>query len=76
MNNPISNDISIEVRKKIDYLLKESKGNQLDDSWLNLILKEVTNKILMSKCQTTDSLLNESGISKKTDNSVSRDYKE
>ena len=32
----------------------------------------------MSKYQTetTDSLLNESGISKKTDNSVSRDYKE
>ena len=32
----------------------------------------------MSKYTTekTDSLLNESGISKKTDNSISRDYKE
>jgi len=37
-NNPFVKEISEEVRDSIENLLNEGKANQLDNSWLNLIL--------------------------------------
>lgn len=47
INNPISKDITIKVRKKVEKILEEGKENELDNSWINLMLKEVINEILM-----------------------------
>ena len=46
-NNPFSNDISNKIRDRIEDLIKEGKENQLDNGWLNLIINEVPNEILM-----------------------------
>ena len=47
INNPISKDITIKVRKKVEKIIEEGKENELDNSWINLMLKEVPNEILM-----------------------------
>ena len=47
INNPISKDITIKVRKKVEKIIEERKVNELDNSWINLMLKEVPNEILM-----------------------------
>ena len=46
-NNPFSNDITYKIRDRIEDLIKEGKENQLDNGWLNLIINEVPNEILM-----------------------------
>ena len=46
-NNPFSNDISIKIRERIEDLINEGKEDQLDNGWLNLIINEVPNEILM-----------------------------
>ena len=38
-------EISDEVRKKIEDLIKNEKGEDLDNCWLNLILKNIPNEI-------------------------------
>ena len=43
--NPFCEEISSEVREKIEAKINEGKGNELDDSWLNLILKVIPNEI-------------------------------
>ena len=46
-NNPFSKEITIEVRQQIQDLISENKANEIDNSWLNLVLKEVPNEILI-----------------------------
>ena len=45
-SNPFSKDISVEIRQKIEEIIK--KDNKLDDGWLNLIQKEIPNEILIT----------------------------
>ena len=47
-NNPFSKEISIEVRENIEDLLKENKGYDLNNDWLNLILSEIPVEITMT----------------------------
>ena len=46
--NPFYEEISSEVREKIEAKINEGKGNELDDSWLNLILDNIPNEIEQS----------------------------
>ena len=44
--NPFSDEITKEVRKKIKDLLKDGENKKLDNGWLNLIVKDIPNKII------------------------------
>ena len=43
--NPFCEDISSEIRQKIEIKIKEGKEKELDDSWLNLTLDIIPNEI-------------------------------
>ena len=45
-DNPFSNEITIDVRQKIQGLIVEKKENEIDDSWLNLVLRDIPSEIL------------------------------
>ena len=49
INNNICDKITKRVREKIVELIKNGKGNELDNSWLNLILNDVPNIIKNTK---------------------------
>ena len=57
-NNPFSNDITNKIRDRIEDLIKEGKENQLDNGWLNLIINEVPNEILMTNIHLFYSFFN------------------
>ena len=44
-NNPFEKEITNEVRENIEDLLNKGNANQLDNSWLNLILEIIPNEI-------------------------------
>ena len=43
--NPFCEDISSEIRQKIEIKINEGKEKELDDSWLNLTLDNIPNEI-------------------------------
>ena len=45
-DNPFSDEITIEVRQNIQDLIIEKKANEIDNSWLNLILYDIPNEVL------------------------------
>ena len=44
-NNPFCDEISEEVRQKIEDIIKSEKGEELDNCWLNLILENIPNEV-------------------------------
>ena len=44
-NNPICDEISEDVKQKIEEKIKNEKGEELDNSWMNLILENIPNEI-------------------------------
>ncbi len=46
--NPFYEEISSEEREKIEVKINEGKGNELDNSWLNVILDNIPNEIEQS----------------------------
>lgn len=44
-NNPFCDDISEEVKLKIKNLIKNKKGEELDNSWINLIMENIPNEV-------------------------------
>ena len=48
-DNPFSEEITIEVRQNIQDLIIENKANEIDNTWLNLVLRDIPNEILNPK---------------------------
>ena len=44
-NNPFCDEISEEVKQRIEDVIKNGKGEELDNSWINLIMENIPNKV-------------------------------
>ena len=44
-NNPFCDEISEMIKLKIEDLIKNKKGEELDNSWINLIMENIPNEV-------------------------------